>query len=160
MARRRHHRRVRHHRRSHLRANKTIKSDKNMIYIGLAVVGGVAAWYFLSGSKKQPGAYAPGTGEIVYQPQPPIPAAQGTSVPSVPEPPSQAMPDWMKAAIAAGALIPGALPGTLVINAAYDWWRSDTPWWQKAAMVAGALTPGVLPGTLVLNAAYDWWKSL
>jgi len=152
-------------RRKHYRANAA-KKNMTALYVGVVAVGGAAVWYFMS-RPKQPGAYAPGTGAIVYRPQPPIPAAQGVSTPTVPTPPADAMPDWMKAAIAAGALIPAAVnsPATvavivgtpLVVNAAYDCATSDQPWWMKAATVYGALIPGALPGTIVLNAAYNWW---
>lgn len=162
--RRKHHRRsTRRHpaRRSHrvrsLRRNPKIKTGA---LLGLAVVGGLAVWFLYGNKKKEwetAGVLPPGTGEVI-----PVETPAGKTIPAskqVGVPKEAPMPDWMKAAIAAGALIPGALPGTLVINAGYDWFKSDTPWWQKAGIAAGFLVPGAAMGTFLMNAVYDWFKS-
>lgn len=152
--------RSRSHRRS-LRANPKMNAGA---LLGLIVVGGVAAWLFSGSSKPKrrrewetAGVLPPGTGEVIY-----VPTATGKTVPAskqVAVPKEAPMPDWLKAALAAGALVPGLMPGTLIINAGYNWLTSTAPWWQKAAVSAGFLIPGSGTGTLLMNAVYDWWNS-
>lgn len=147
----------RRHARRHLRRNA---KKPDLLMVGALALGAAAILYVVAGNKKkkEPGVFPPGTGEIVYVPPPsggkPVPATTQVAPPA-----DAGMPDWMKAAIAAGALIPGTLPGTLIVNAAYDWMKSGTPWWQKAGIAAGFLVPGAAFGTMLMNAVYDWWKS-